>query len=71
MKASKHLASLPTTDNVSASRFSRFCALSQQQIIEPMFFDTTVTSEVYIEHTGGHFQHSRDNRISYRYYMQM
>jgi hypothetical protein len=33
-----------------------FCALSQRRIIEPMFFDTTVTSQVHIEHTGGHFQ---------------
>jgi hypothetical protein len=34
-----------------------FCALSQRRIIGPMFFDTTITSQVYIEHTGGHFQH--------------
>jgi hypothetical protein len=53
VKASKHLASLLTTDNVSA----RERALSQRRIIGPMFFDTTVTSQVYIEHTGGHFQH--------------
>jgi hypothetical protein len=34
-----------------------FFALSQRRIIGSMFFDTTVTSQVYIEHTGGHFQH--------------
>jgi hypothetical protein len=45
MKASKHLASLLTTD---------VSALSQQRIVEPMFFDTTVTSQAYIENTGGH-----------------
>jgi hypothetical protein len=49
VEASKHLASLLTTDNVSV--------LSQLRIIGLMFFDTTVTSQVYIEHTGGHFQH--------------
>jgi hypothetical protein len=49
VKASKHLASLLTTDNMSA--------LLQWRIIGPTFFDTTVTSEVYIEHTGGYFQH--------------
>jgi hypothetical protein len=48
VKASKHLASLLTTE---------VSALSQRRIIGPMFFDTTVTSQVYIEYTGGHFQH--------------
>jgi hypothetical protein len=32
-----------------SQKVSMFCALSQQQIIGPMFFDTTVTSQVYIE----------------------
>jgi hypothetical protein len=63
VKASKHLASLLTTNwqrerkQVAQPTFSGFCAISQQQIIGPMFFDTTLTSQVYIEHTGGHFQH--------------
>jgi hypothetical protein len=50
--STSHLSSR-LTNNVS----ERERALSQQQIIGPMFFDTTVTSQVYIEHTGRHFQH--------------
>jgi hypothetical protein len=52
VKASKHLASLLTTDVSMRER-----ALSQRRIIRPMFFNTTVTNQVFIEHTGGHFQH--------------
>jgi hypothetical protein len=51
VKESKYLASLLTTN------WQRERALSQRRIIGTMFFDTTVTSQVYIEHTGGHFQH--------------
>jgi hypothetical protein len=32
-----------------SQKVSVFCALSQRRIIGPMFFDTTVTSEVYAE----------------------
>jgi hypothetical protein len=34
---------------LNSQKVSVFCALSQRRIIGPTFFDTTVTSQVYIE----------------------
>jgi hypothetical protein len=47
-----------------------FCALSQQRIIGPMFFDKTVTSQVYIELFREFVNQLDDQELTLGYYQQ-
>jgi hypothetical protein len=47
-----------------------FCALSQRRIIGPMFFDTTVTSQVYIELFREFVNQLGDQELTLGYYQQ-
>jgi hypothetical protein len=47
-----------------------FYALSQRRIIGPMFFDTTVTSQVYIELFGEFVNQLDDQELTLGYYQQ-
>jgi hypothetical protein len=47
-----------------------FCALSQRRIIGPMFFDTTVTSQVYIELFREFVNQLDDQELARGYYQQ-
>jgi hypothetical protein len=47
-----------------------FCALSQRRIIGPMFFDTAVTSQVYIELFREFVNQLDDQELTLGYYQQ-
>jgi hypothetical protein len=47
-----------------------FCAVSQQRIIGPMFFDTTLTSQVYIELFREFVNQLDDQELTLGYYQQ-
>jgi hypothetical protein len=47
-----------------------FCALLQRRIIGPMFFDTTVTSQLYIELFREFVNQSDNQELTFGYYQQ-
>jgi hypothetical protein len=47
-----------------------FCALSQRRIIGPLFFDATVTSQVYIELFREFVNQLDDQELTLGYYQQ-
>jgi hypothetical protein len=55
---------------VVSQKVGMFCALSQRRIIGPIFFDTSVTSAVYIEMFQDFMNQLDDKELSLGFYQQ-
>jgi hypothetical protein len=57
-------------ETLHSQKVGVFCALSQRRIIGPMFFDTTVTSQMYIELFREFVNQLDDQELTLSYYQQ-